>query len=143
MGAAKLSLKPTERTRRRHRKERKWRKGKKERKRKKKGTNEKKKGINSERKKKCTQKKGKTKRKSKVKIKGKVKEVNVWWCDSFFLACEDFGEYVRPFIPRLRFFFFKRGLARGHKFHSLCQDQPTVAHRAETPVAECSLTSCV
>ena len=31
-----------------------------------------------------------------------------------FLACEDFGEYVRPFICHMRFFFFKWSLARTH-----------------------------
>ena len=65
----------------------------------------------------------------------------------FSLASEDFWENVRPLISRLRFFSFlffsKWRLARAHKFHSLCQDQSTVAQRAETTVAECSLTSCV
>ena len=41
------------------------------------------------------------------------------------------------------FFFLKWRLARAHLFHSLGQDQSTVAQRAETTVAECSLTSCV
>ena len=36
----------------------------------------------------------------------------------FFLDCEDLGGNVRPFIPRLRFFFFlKWRLARAHQFH--------------------------
>ena len=26
--------------------------------------------------------------------------------NGFFLACEDLGRNVQPFIPRLRFFFF-------------------------------------
>ena len=78
-------------------------------------------------------------------------------------------ENARPFIPSLRLFWFfvlfrfvvvvvfvvaiaaavvvvvvfKLRLARVHQFHSLCQDQSTVAQRAETTVAECSLTSCV
>ena len=43
----------------------------------------------------------------------------------------------------LIFFFFKWTLARTHKFHSLGQDQSTVAQRTETTVTECSLTSCV
>ena len=34
-------------------------------------------------------------------------------------------------------------LTRTHEFHSLGQDQPTVAQPAETTVAECSLTCCV
>ena len=66
-------------------------------------------------------------------------------------------ENARPFIPSLRSFWFfvlfcfvvvvvvvfKRRLARVHQFHSLCQDQSTVAQQAKTTVAECSLTSCV
>ena len=40
-------------------------------------------------------------------------------------------------------FFFKWMLVRAHQFRSLCQDQSTVAQRAETTVAECSLTSGV
>ena len=41
-------------------------------------------------------------------------------------------------------FFFKNWrLARTDFLNSLCQDQPTVAQRAETTVAECSLKSCV
>ena len=28
------------------------------------------------------------------------------WFGGFCLACDDFGEYVRQFIPRLWFFFF-------------------------------------
>ena len=65
-------------------------------------------------------------------------------CGGFFLACEDFWENLRPFIPRLRFFFFfflKWRLIRAHLFHSFCQDKSKVAQRAETTVAECSLTS--
>ena len=64
-----------------------------------------------------------------------------WWCGGFFLACEDFGENVRQFIPRLRFFSFfllKWRLARAHLFHSLSQDRSTVAQRAEASVTECS-----
>ena len=39
-------------------------------------------------------------------------------------------------------FFLKWRLARSHLIHSLGQDQPTVAERAEATVTECSLTSC-
>ena len=39
--------------------------------------------------------------------------------------------------------FFKWKAARAHQFHSLAQDQPTVAQRTETTVAEGFLTSCV
>ena len=34
-------------------------------------------------------------------------------------------------------------VGRAHQFHSLGQDQSTVAQRTETIVAECSLTSCL
>ena len=37
--------------------------------------------------------------------------------------------------------FFKWRSARAHQTHLLGQDQYTVAQRAETTVAECSLTS--
>ena len=37
----------------------------------------------------------------------------------------------------------KRKLALAPLFHSLCQDQSTVAQRADTTVAGCSLTICV
>ena len=53
-------------------------------------------------------------------------------------------ENVQPFITRPRFisiFFFYWRLARAHLSHSLGQDQSTVAQRAETTVAECSVTS--
>ena len=46
-------------------------------------------------------------------------------------------------LPALFFFFFKLRLARAHYFHSLGQDQSTVAQPTETTVTECSLTSCV
>ena len=56
--------------------------------------------------------------------------------------------------PPALFFFFGGGvggvegkgeweLARVHSFHSLCQDQSTVAQRAETTVAKCSLKCSV
>ena len=62
----------------------------------------------------------------------------------FFLACKDFWETVRKFIPRLRFcFFFKAEIRSRILIPLLGQDQFTVARRAETTVAECSLTSCV
>ena len=62
----------------------------------------------------------------------------------FFLVCEDFGRGFDNSYPAcafsffLSFFlFFKRRLARAHKFHSLGQDQSTVAQRAETTMTEC------
>ena len=64
-----------------------------------------------------------------------------WW---LFPRVRVFFENVWQFIPRLRFFpsFLKWRLAYGYYFHSLGQDQSTVAQRAETTVTECSLTSC-
>ena len=59
----------------------------------------------------------------------------------FFLHFRGFWENLRPFIPRLRFFFFSKWkLAPRTLIHSLGQDQSTVAHLAETTVAGCSLT---
>ena len=55
-----------------------------------------------------------------------------------------FGRMLYHSFPACAFFFFfKWRSARAHKFHSLCQHQSTMAQRAETTVAECSLTSCV
>ena len=45
------------------------------------------------------------------------------------LVCEDLDGMFDKFIPR------------AHYFHSLGQDQSTVAQRAETTVAECSLSN--
>ena len=66
----------------------------------------------------------------------------------FFLACENFGRMFDHSFPVSAFWFFfvlflKWRLAHAHLFHSLCQNQSTVAQRAETAVAECSLASCV
>ena len=55
--------------------------------------------------------------------------------DNSFPACA-------VFFP-LFFFFLKWRLARAHLFHSLGQDQSTVAQRAKTTVTETFLTSCV
>ena len=74
--------------------------------------------------------------------------------DGSFLACEDFGRMFDHsflgcafsfFLSFFLFFLFflKLRLARAHYFHSLSQDQSTVAQQAETTVAECSLTSFV
>ena len=41
------------------------------------------------------------------------------------------------------FFFLKWRLALVHYFHSLCQDQSTVAQRDEMTVAKCTPPSCV
>ena len=72
---------------------------------------------------------------------------NFWWW-GLFPRLRGFWQNVRPFISCLRFllllfFFLKWRLARAHQFQSLCHDQSRVAQRAETTVAECSLTSCV
>ena len=66
-----------------------------------------------------------------------------------FLACEDFGRVFDHSFPAcafcvcVLFFFFKWRLAHAHKFHSLWQDQSTVAQQAEMTVAKRSLKSCV
>ena len=64
---------------------------------------------------------------------------------ALFLACEVLGKMFDDSFPRpaLLFFFFQWRSARAHWFHSSCQGQSTVALRAETTVAECSLTSCL
>ena len=66
----------------------------------------------------------------------------------FFLMCEDFGRMFNNSFPARTFFLFfffflKWRLACAHLFHSLGQDQSTVAQRAETTVTEHSLISCV
>ena len=62
----------------------------------------------------------------------------------FFLAFEDFGRMFSYSFHACTFFFvFRWRLARAHLFHSLGQDQSSVAQRAETIVVECSRTSCV
>ena len=68
-----------------------------------------------------------------------------WWWWWLFPRLRGFGENLRPFIPRMRFWFvcfLKWRLAGAHQFHSLCQDQSTVPQRAEMTVAKRSLTSC-
>ena len=52
-------------------------------------------------------------------------------------------EHSFPACPFLNFIFAQWRLACAHQFHSLGQGQSTVAQRAETIVAKCSLTSCV
>ena len=68
--------------------------------------------------------------------------INVY---GFYHACKDLGRMFNHLFPTcasfLSFFFPKWRLAHVHYFHSLCQDQSTVAQRAETTVAECFLTS--
>ena len=62
----------------------------------------------------------------------------------FLFVCEDFGRmFDHSFSACAFFFFFLSRLARTHSFHSLGQDQSTVAHQAKKSVAECSLTSCM
>ena len=64
----------------------------------------------------------------------------------FFLVCEDFGRMFDNSFPACAFFFLfffcKCRLAHTHLFHSLGQDQSTVAQQAETTVTKCSLASC-
>ena len=61
----------------------------------------------------------------------------------FFLACEDLGRMFDHSAPACAFFFFLVDISSRTLIPLLCQDQSTVAQRAETTVAECSLTSCV
>ena len=63
----------------------------------------------------------------------------------FFLACEEFWRMFDNSLPACAFllFFLKWRLTRAHYFHSLGQDQSTVAQQAETTVTECSPPSCV
>ena len=60
----------------------------------------------------------------------------------FFLACEDLGKILTIHSPP-EFLFSSLSGAHAHLFHSLGQDQSTVALQAEMTVAECALMSCV
>ena len=62
-----------------------------------------------------------------------------WW---LFPRMQGFWENVWKSIPQLHFFFFgfKWRLAYANRFHSLGQDQSTVAQWPETTVTECFLT---
>ena len=68
-----------------------------------------------------------------------------------FLADEDFGGKVLMnqsqsallLFSSSFFFFLAWRSTHAHQFHSLGQDQSTVAKRAETTAAEHSLVSCV
>ena len=66
-------------------------------------------------------------------------------CGGFFVACEDLGRMFNHSFPACTFLFLflKWGLARTHWFHSLGQDQSTVAQRAEMTVAKYFLTGCM
>ena len=63
----------------------------------------------------------------------------------FFLMCKDLGRMFDDSFPACAFLnsILKWRLARANWFHSLCQNQSTVAQWAETTVTECSLTSYV
>ena len=57
----------------------------------------------------------------------------------FFLACRDFGRiFHHSFLSSAFFFFLKWRLACAHYFHSLSQDQSTVAQRDKMTVANVS-----
>ena len=75
-----------------------------------------------------------------LKLEAKKKKKWWWW---LFPHLQEFLENVRSFIPCLHFFFLKWRLAHMHYFHSLCEDQSTVAQWVEMTVAECSMTSCM
>ena len=73
---------------------------------------------------------------------------NGTWRGGFFLACEDLGRMFDNSYPACGCccfvcLFFMWRLSHAHLFHSLGQDQSTVAQRAETTVTECSLSSYV
>ena len=73
--------------------------------------------------------------------------VAVFFCCFFFARLREFWENVGPLIPHLRFILFiyllKMKISSRTLFHSLGQDQSTVAQRAKTTVAEYSLTNYV
>ena len=63
---------------------------------------------------------------------------------AFFLACEELGRMFDHSFPACAcFFIFKVEINSGTLIPLFCQNQSTVAQRAETTVAECSLSSCV
>ena len=70
-------------------------------------------------------------------------KIDLWWW--FFLACKDFGTMFDHSFPACAFFLFLLicRLARTPSFHSLGQDQSTVAQKAEMTATECSQMSCV
>ena len=72
--------------------------------------------------------------------------------DGFFLSCEDFGRMFDLSFPAYAFFFscsclffvlFLFVFCFEVEINSPCQDQYTMSQRAETTVAEYSLTICV
>ena len=67
-----------------------------------------------------------------------------WWlCGDFFFFFFLGGAFlINQSPPALLLLLLKRQSARAYEFHSLRKDQSTVAQRAETTVAEHSLTSC-
>ena len=59
-------------------------------------------------------------------------------------ACKEFGEKFDNSFPASTFFVvLKWKSACAYQFHFSGQNQSTVAQRAETIVAKCSLKSCV
>ena len=63
----------------------------------------------------------------------------------FSQACKELGEKFDNSFPACTFSssFLKWRSACAHQFHFSGQDKSTVAQRAETIVAKCSLKSCV
>ena len=55
--------------------------------------------------------------------------------DGFFLAMQEFKSKVQRIIPQPHF-FLKWWLGHKHQFHSLDQDQSTLAQQAELSVDE-------
>ena len=60
---------------------------------------------------------------------------------AFSSLARSLGECSAIHSPSALFIFLKWRLVRAHLFHTLGQDQSTVAQRAETRIAERSLTS--
>ena len=75
-----------------------------------------------------------------IGLKRQTSDDLIAWIMAFSSLARILGE--RNSFPACAF-FLKWGSSRTHRFHFLRQDQSTVAQRAKTTVAECSLTSCM
>ena len=80
--------------------------------------------------------------------------VHGWWVSGWvfydagggsFITCEDLWrmfDHLFPVCALVFFFFFEVEISSRTLILFSCQDLSTVAQRAETTVAECSLTGC-
>ena len=82
----------------------------------------------------------KKKKRRKRRLVGSLLDFDVMAFSSLARSLEE-GSTIHS--PPAIFFFLKWRLARAYNFHSLRDDQSTVAKRAEMTVTECSLRSCV